>query len=88
MSFRCFRGRRPRLPGNALPPAALPVAALPRLTRQLGRRSFLSAASSASALAAWRGQRGSCPVASLPFQAAVATLLAIRPTLRSRRPAA
>jgi len=42
MSFRCCRGRRPRLRGNALPPAARPVAALPRLTQRLGRRSFLS----------------------------------------------
>jgi len=42
MSFRCFRGPRPRPRGNALPPAALPVAAFLWLTRRLGRRSFLS----------------------------------------------
>lgn len=82
MSLRC-RGHRTRLPGNVLSGAA------PGSHRVSAAGA---AAVSAVVAAPWRhrlarlrrGRQGSCPVVSLPFRSAVATLLAIRPTSKDR----
>lgn len=59
------------------------MASLLRLTRRLGGRSSCRVAPLPDVLAAWRGRRGSFPVATLPFRWAVATVLPIRPTRHS-----
>jgi len=59
--------------------------------RSCGLRGCLAASRScraaflAGALSAWRGRRGSFPVAILPFRLPVATLLLVRPTRHSTR---
>ena len=84
VSLRCGRGRRPRFWGKLRRCVALPVAALPGLTRWLRCRSFLSrgriggrACGGAPLAGFWSG-------GSLLFRSAVASLLTIRPTRRSK----
>jgi len=84
VSLRCGRGRRPRLRGKLRRCVALPVAALAGLTRWLRCRSFVSCGRIGGRACGGVPLARFWPAGSLLFRSAVATLLTIRPTRRSK----
>ena len=84
VSLRCGRGRRPRLRGKLRRCGALPVAAFSGLTRWLRCQSFLSCGHIGGRACGGVPLAGFWPGGSLLFRSAVATLLTIRPTRRSK----